>query len=161
MVEYGLKKINSKFYYILFIAIAVFLLRLPAFYQHILDIDETVFSEFAKVILSGGLPYVDVVDNKPPLTYYFFAIVYFLTGSYSLIAVHIVTAIWVFITALFVFFTAKKFSLEKASFVGAIVFVLLMHTYEPKYISTNGETLINLPLIVSCYIFFMGQIFEE
>jgi len=28
-----------------------------------------------------------------------------------------------------------------------------MHTYEPKYVSTNGETLINLFLVVSVYIF--------
>ncbi|OQA98557.1 MAG: hypothetical protein BWY23_01012 [Spirochaetes bacterium ADurb.Bin218] len=155
------KKIKFNWKYFLWIALAVFLLRLPTFYQHIIDIDETVFSEFAKVILSGGLPYVDVVDNKPPLTYFFFAVVYFLTGSYSLIAVHIVTAIWVFVTALFVFFTAKKFAPEKAAFAGTIAFILLMHTYEPKYISTNGETLINLPLIASCYLFlFYGTNFR-
>ncbi len=147
------KKIKINWKYFLWIALAVFLLRLPTFYQHIIDIDETVFSEFAKVILSGGLPYVDVVDNKPPLTYFFFAVVYFLTGSHSLLAVHVITGFWVLFTALVIFFIGKSLASTKASFAGTMVFILLMHTYEPKYVSTNGETLINLFLVVSVYIF--------
>jgi 4-amino-4-deoxy-L-arabinose transferase-like glycosyltransferase len=147
------KKIKFNWKYFLWIALAVFLLRLPTFYQHIIDIDETVFSEFAKVFLSGGLPYVDVVDNKPPLTYFFFAVVYFLTGSHSLLAVHVITGFWVLFTALVIFFIGKSLASTKASFAGTMVFILLMHTYEPKYVSTNGETLINLFLVVSVYIF--------
>lgn len=137
----------------LFISAGVFILRIPSLYQHIIDIDETVFSEFARVILDGGLPYVSVVDNKPPLTYYFFTFVYYFAGSGSLLVVHAVTTIWVSVTGFFVYLFSVKLSGEKAGIASAALFVLLMHTYEPKYISTNGETLINLFIVISAFIF--------
>jgi len=59
----------------------------------------------------------------------------------------------VLFTALVIFFIGKSLASTKASFAGTMVFILLMHTYEPKYVSTNGETLINLFLVVSVYIF--------
>lgn len=139
--------------HILWIAGLVFLLRIPALYQHIIDIDETAFSEFASIILSGGIPYVDAVDNKPPLTYYFFYIVYAITGLKSLIPVHIITTFWVIITGLGVYFFGYKLSDNKTGLISALLFILMMHTYEPKYISTNGETLINFFLVISAYIF--------
>ena len=148
------KKIINKYLRVfLFLAGVILLLRIPALYQHIVDMDESVFSEFGRVILDGGLPYVDVIDNKPPFMYYFFALVYFVSGNGSLITVHVVTSVWVALTGLFIYIFSQRLKGEAAGITAAAAFIFLMHTYEPKYISTNGETLINLFLVASAYIF--------
>lgn len=148
------KKTVRKYFRVFIIMLGcVLVLRIPAMYQHIVDMDESVFSEFGRVILNGGIPYVDVIDNKPPFMYYFFTIIYFLSGSGSLVIVHLVTAIWVALTGLSVYIFSLRIKGETAGIAAAAAFILLMHTYEPKYISTNGETLINLFLVVSSFIF--------
>ena len=48
---------------------AVIVLRAPAFAVAILDIDESDFALAGRMILGGAIPYADVVDIKPPLTY--------------------------------------------------------------------------------------------
>lgn len=144
--------------HILWIAGLIFVLRIPSLYQHIMDIDETAFSEFAKIILNGGVPYIDAVDNKPPFTYYFFYLVYSLSGISNLIIIHFVTLLWVIFTGFGVYLFASKFRGERAGFASAICFALMMHTYEPKYISSNGETLINLFLVLSAFIFIYVKV---
>ncbi|HRX49320.1 MAG TPA: glycosyltransferase family 39 protein [Spirochaetota bacterium] len=139
--------------YTLWIAGLIFVLRIPVLYQHIIDIDETAFSEFASIMLNGGLPYIDAVDNKPPMTYYFFYLVYALTGIKSLITVHFFTTIWVIITGICIYLFGNRLKDDKTGLVASLLFVFMMHTYEPKYISSNGETLINLFLVLSSYIF--------
>ncbi|HPJ34117.1 MAG TPA: hypothetical protein PK358_04730 [Spirochaetota bacterium] len=149
----GEEKVNKYIRYILWIAGLIFVLRIPTLYQHIVDIDETAFSEFARIIMNGGLPYVDAIDNKPPLTYYFFYLVYAFSGTGSLYVIHWVTTFWVTATGVGLFFFSSRGERYKNGFVAALVFAFAMHTYEPKYISTNGETLINLFLVFSAFIF--------
>lgn len=149
---------NRSTKHILLIAGLIFVLRIPVLYQHIIDIDETAFSEFASIILNGGLPYIDAVDNKPPLTYYLFYLVYSVTGLRSLIAVHIFTTIWVIITGICMYIFGTKLKDYKTGLISSLLFVLMMHTYEPKYISSNGETFINLFLILSSYIFLFMNV---
>jgi 4-amino-4-deoxy-L-arabinose transferase-like glycosyltransferase len=139
--------------YLIIISVVIALLRIAGLYQPVLDIDECAFTEFANKILEGYIPYVDIVDNKPPLTYYFFALVFLIFGKNNLIAVHVVTTLIVIGTALLVFRTATYLRDERSGIVAAIIFTALAHTYEPKYISTSGEILINLPLIISVYLY--------
>ena len=139
--------------YLLFIMLAIFILRIPGLYQPILDIDECAFAEFANKILEGYIPYIDVVDNKPPLTYYTIALIFLIFGKNNLPAVHLVTTLMVMATAFLVFVTGKELRGVKTGIISAIIFTALAHTYEPKYISTSGEALINLPLMLSSLIF--------
>lgn len=139
--------------YLLFIMLAIFILRIPGLYQPILDIDECAFAEFANKILEGYIPYIDVVDNKPPLTYYTVALIFLIFGKNNLPAVHLVTTLMVMATAFMVYVTGRELRDEKTGIISAIIFTALAHTYEPKYISTSGEALINLPLMLSSLIF--------
>ncbi|MCP4135099.1 MAG: hypothetical protein GY754_29280 [bacterium] len=139
--------------YLLLLLIGIAILRIPGLFQPILDMDESVFSEFANIILSGGIPYIDALDNKPPLIYYFFAAVYSLFGMGSLAAVHGVTTLVVMATALMVYFLGRETAGKRTGLFAALIFTALAHTYEPKYISTNAETLMNLPLVIASFIF--------
>ncbi len=143
--------------YLILIILAIFMLRIPGLYQPILDIDECAFAEFANKIIEGSVPYIDVVDNKPPLTYYTIALIFLIFGKNNLLAVHLVTTLIVMATALMIYITGKEIQDEKTGIISALIFTALAHTYEPKYISTSGEILINLPLILSSFIFIKYQ----
>jgi 4-amino-4-deoxy-L-arabinose transferase-like glycosyltransferase len=148
---------NRNKIYLILIMLAIFILRIPGLYQPILDIDECAFAEFANKIIEGSIPYIDVVDNKPPLTYYTIAIIFLIFGKNNLLAVHLVTTFIVMATALMVYITGKEIQNEKIGIISALIFTALAHTYEPKYISTSGEALINLPLILSSFMFIKYQ----
>ncbi|MGL4370833.1 MAG: ArnT family glycosyltransferase [Spirochaetota bacterium] len=147
---------DSRFFFPL-LFILIFLLRISGLYQGVLDIDETVFAEFANKLLGGALPYSGVFDNKPPAVYYFFAAVFSVAGLSNLSAVHAVTMLIVFLTAVLVYFAARRSGGNYAAAAAALFYVLMTHTYEPKYISTNGEILINLPLSLSVLCYCLAQ----
>ena len=107
--------------YILIILALIFILRIPGLYQPILDIDESVFSEFANIIIDGGLPYIDAIDNKPPLNYYFFSLVYFIFGKNNLISVHFITTLLVMLTSIFVYIISRDLFNKRAGIISAII----------------------------------------
>lgn len=135
------------------ILLVLVLFRLPTLYQPIFDIDEAVFGEFANKILNGKTPYVDAIDNKPALNYYFFAAVYYVFGKNDLLAIHWVTTLIVLATAVFVFLAGRDLRDRRTGLWAALSFAFLSHIHEPKYISTNGETLVNLPLVLAFFLY--------
>ncbi len=133
------------------------ILRVSGLYQPVLDIDESVFAEFANKLLTGSLPYTEVFDNKPPGTYYLFAAVFSIAGLSNLYAVHAVVTVIVFFTVLCLFYIVNSIYGRRAAVVTVLWYIFLTHTYEPKYISTSGEILINLPIVLSVLCYFKGR----
>lgn len=127
----------------------IFILRLPAFWTPILDIDESQFAGFAHVLLKGGLPYVNSLDTKPLGIYYFFAAIFWVFGKNDMIAVHIATALWVGLTALFCYRIAAKIYSPRAGIIAALFYAIFTTTYIPKFISTSIVVLLVLPLTMS------------
>lgn len=141
----------------LIVVITVFALRLPAFWTPILDVDEAQFAGFADVLLRGGIPYIDSLDTKPLCTYYFFAAVFWLFGTNNMIAVHVATAVWVAITALYCYRIAKKLYSPTAGFWAALFYAIFTTTYIPKFIGTSIAILMMLPLTVSIDLFLSWE----
>lgn len=144
------KKIIKKEYvmYGLFFLL-ILILRIPALYQTIIDIDEAAFAEFANKWLNGAIPYVGVYDNKPILTYYFYYLIFYFFGINNLFAVHVATIFLVFITAIIIYWFVEKIAGTHEARATGLFFIFLMHTYEPKYIATNTETLYTLPVLLA------------
>lgn len=127
-----------------------FVLRLPALFIPILDIDESQFAGFASVWLDGGLPYQASVDTKPPLIYVFFASVFKIFGKNNLIAVHAVTIVWIALTALAVGALAKQLSTSASiGRYAALFYTLSSAGFAPKFISTSITQLMNLPMVLA------------
>jgi len=135
--------------HILYIFLIVFILRLPAFWTPILDVDESQFAGFANVLLAGGRPYIDSLDTKPLGIYYFFAAIFWLFGKNNMIAVHLVTALWVGVTAIFCYRIADKLYSQRAGLIAALFYAVFTTTYIPKFISTSIVIVMMLPLTVS------------
>ena len=139
------------------ILLVVFILRAPAFWTHIMDVDEAQFAGYAKALLSGGLPYVASVDTKPIGIYYFYAAVFALFGHNNMIAVHVMTALWVGLTAYFCYRIAKKLYSEQAGFIAALFYAIFSTTYIPKFISTSIVVIMMLPLTISIDLFLSWE----
>ncbi len=145
----GEKIINKKYYIYILMFCIILVLRIPAMYHTIIDIDEAAFAEFANKWLSGAIPYVGVYDNKPIVTYLFYYIIFYFFGMNNLFAVHVATLFLVFISATIIYWFIKKIAGITEATVTSVFFIFLMHTYEPKYIATNTETLFTLPVLLA------------
>lgn len=135
----------------------IFILRLPAFWTPILDIDESQFAGFAHTLLKGGLPYVHTLDTKPLGIYYFFAAIFAIFGKNDMIAVHIITALWVGLTALFCYRIAAKIYSPRAGLIAALYYAIFTTAYVPKFISTSIIVLMMLPLTMSIDLFLSWE----
>src|SRR3954452_21540961 len=74
-------------------------LRTASFLFDILNLDEVLFGLIGRSILDGGLPYVDAIDIKPPLTYLAYTVTG-LFGGVSLLPVHLLGVAWLVATCL-------------------------------------------------------------
>lgn len=63
-------------------------LRLPDPEAPIRDVDEAVSALIAEAWLDGGVPYRDAIDQRGPVTYLVYAVVFALFGVHNMVAVH-------------------------------------------------------------------------
>ncbi|HCL57369.1 MAG TPA: hypothetical protein DHW82_10235 [Spirochaetia bacterium] len=146
-------KLENETKNLLYLLAFIFVLRIPTLYHGIIDIDESVFAEFGNKILSGKQAYIDAIDNKPFFNYSFFSLIFFFFGKNNMLAVHTVTLFMVLGTALLLFKTLRILKDGKSALWSVLAFAFLAHIHEPKYISTNGETLINFFFMIIFYLF--------
>ncbi|MFA4875166.1 MAG: glycosyltransferase family 39 protein [bacterium] len=133
----------------IFIAAIIFVLRLPAFWAPILDVDEAQFAGFADALLAGGAPYIASLDTKPLGIYWFYEAVFYLFGRNNMIAVHVVTALWVGATALFCYRIARRLYSARAGFWAALFYAVFTTAFVPKFIGTSITVVMMLPLAAS------------
>jgi Dolichyl-phosphate-mannose-protein mannosyltransferase len=127
----------------LFVA-ASFLARAPFLTVPCLDLDEAAQLVGSWELLRGGTPYVDVVDNRPPLLYAFYALAQALLGR-GLPAVRLLVAIAV--VPLTAFAASAFFRHDRRGVVAGLLYVVygagfLAHDMH----SASPEVLMLLPL---------------
>ncbi|MFH1830363.1 MAG: hypothetical protein ABH871_06270 [Pseudomonadota bacterium] len=78
-------KFNRTWIYAFIVLAVIFILRLPAFWTPILDVDESQFAGFADWLLAGGKPYISSLDTKPLGIYWFYAAIFGVFGRNNMI----------------------------------------------------------------------------
>jgi len=86
-----------------------------------LDGDEGVYAVMARLMLDGGTPYRDFIDNKPPLEYAWFSAGLALFGD-NIEAFRLVPAVVMSATALCVYLTGRLLFPPAGAFVALAVF---------------------------------------
>lgn len=120
------------------------IIRLPHFFEAVIEWDESTFILMGQSIVDGHLPYVELWDNKPPLCFVPFALVIALFGK-SIFAVRALGLVCVVISAWMVRNVALRFgdrSLGLVSGIACVVFV----SYAPSGMATLSEHLAIVPL---------------
>ncbi|HEX9575106.1 MAG TPA: glycosyltransferase family 39 protein [Myxococcales bacterium] len=126
--------------------LAAVALRSASFLFDILNIDEVHFGLLGRSILDGGLPYVDAIDIKPPLTYLAFT-AGGLFGGVSLLPVHLLGVPWLVATCLVLREAARRWTGSEDAGWGAAWIALLANLCEVP--SVSAELLMNLPVALA------------
>src|SRR2546425_1823628 len=82
------------------------LLRLPGFAFGVLNIDESDYLVYGAGILKGLLPYRDLVEIKPPLGYFTYAV----AGGLNIWPIRVLGVLWVLGTALLLRAAARRWT---------------------------------------------------
>lgn len=116
--------------------------RLPGFAFGVLNIDESDFVLIGRRIVEGALPYVDIVDHKPPLTYLTYAFGG-LFGPASMAPMRVLSIAWILGTLLLVERAAREWTGDELAGRAAAWLALLANFCELPIV--NSEVLMNLP----------------
>jgi len=135
-------------YGLLLVAITV-ALRLPALMQHHAIDDEVNYSVVARQLMDGGLLYVDVVERRPPATFWLYEGVFRLFGRENFFALHLVGTVWVLLTMLALYVAASRLCGRRAGFAAALFYGVFQPWWYWDNLAFNGEVLMNLPVAVA------------
>ncbi len=103
-------------------------IRLPFFFRDYIDRDESTFILMGQAWVDGFLPYTFLWDIKPPLTFLFFASSIYLFGK-SFLAIRLIGALLVALTAFFTYKITLKLSNRQAALFGGIGCVILQSMF--------------------------------
>nr|WP_262917832.1 glycosyltransferase family 39 protein [Muricauda sp. F6463D] len=113
--------------FFILVIVAIFI-RFPFFFRDYIDRDESTFIIMGQSWVNGHLPYTQLWDLKPPVTFLYFATIIKLFGK-SFIAIRLFGSIMVAITALFTYGIATKITTKKVAFWCAVFCVFLQSLF--------------------------------
>jgi hypothetical protein len=113
---------------LLWLFVISILIRFPFFFRDYIDRDESTFILVAQSWVDGHLPYTELWDLKPPMVYLFFAGILYFFGK-SFIAIRLVGAIGVAITAFFTYKIGKDLKSARLGLWSAVSCVYLLSLF--------------------------------
>lgn len=138
-----------------------FALRIPYFFHTMQDIDEGCHAAAAAVLMDGGLPYLNVVDSKPPGIYYIYLMTFILFGKYNMTAIHWVTFFWTLATAIILSLLAKRLEGKNAAVFALLFYLVFSAALYPKMIAANCEIFMALPYSLAVLLLWHGHVHEK
>jgi hypothetical protein len=130
------------------VLIVLFLLcvaiRLPFWFNSVINWDESTFILMGQEILDGHLPYVRLWELKPPLAFLPFAL--FITLHPSIVAVRVGGAVCVFISACLAYVLANRLGGKATGSIAGILVIVFVSVAEAGQ-ATLTETIAIVPLL--------------
>lgn len=124
-----LKYQNLDWKTVLFVLVVVSIfIRFPFFFRDYVDRDESTFILMGQSWVNGYLPYTQLWDLKPPITFLYFAIIIKLFGK-SFFAIRLFGSLMVALTALFTYGIATKITSKQIAFWVAIFCVFFQSLF--------------------------------
>lgn len=117
------KSFFEKYRIEIFLFLAALFIRLPFFFRDYIDQDESTFILMGQSIADGHLPYDFLWDLKPPLLFYFFALIEKMF-PHSFIAIRFTGVLIVFLSALLLIRITRRAGL-KNGFLIALGYIIL------------------------------------
>ena len=110
------------------VGVVAFIIRFPFFFRDYIDRDESTFILIGQSWVDGNLPYTELWDIKPPLTFLFFAAVISIFGK-SFIAIRLAGTFLVATTAFYTYKIGSAITTKKIAFLSAIACVALQSMF--------------------------------
>lgn len=105
------------------VVLAVAVLRLPSFVHQLYDPDEAAIAVQGMGLVRGGTLYTDVIDRKPPLASWLYAVSFRITDTHDLRPLHGVAAVELVAAALIIAWELRRRIGGSAAWWGALLFV--------------------------------------
>lgn len=112
----------------LLLSLITFFIRFPFFFRDYVDRDESTFILLGQSWADGFLPYTQLWDLKPPLTFAFFSTIISIFGK-SFVAIRFAGVILVAITAFYTYKIALTFVSKKASIIIGTCCIFLLSLF--------------------------------
>jgi len=112
------QNLKYKTVFLILFVVSLFI-RLPFFFRDYIDRDESTFILMGQSWVDGHLPYTELWDLKPPITYLFFAGIIYAFGK-SFLAIRLIGALIVAITAFYTYKISLTATTKKVSLWAAI-----------------------------------------
>jgi len=110
--------------------------------------DQGAFAYTGHVLLSGGIPYKDAWDVKPPGIFFAYALSEWLLGK-NMMAIRVLDLIWQALTALVVNSIARRvWSQPSAGLIAALAYLFGYFSLEHRD-TANADSMLALPLALS------------
>jgi len=139
---------SKEYWYLLYLSIFFFFLRLPSFFEPLWYGDEGIYQAVGTSMRAGRLLYVGTWDNKPPMLYIVYAI---LNGDQF--STKLASAL-VGIGCIIVFYFLAKALLQvkRNAFLLTLTFVVLFGLPLIEGNIANAENFMMLPILVAGYL---------
>lgn len=133
--------------------IGLLVLRAPSFLAELIDPDEAHFLVMGRMLTQGAIPYVDVVDKKPILTYLFYSPAgYF---GFSMVPMKVIGLLWALGTCLILYRAAELWTGRKdTGFVAAWLYVAVSSC---NNLAIHAELMMNLPAALALLYFIRAH----
>jgi 4-amino-4-deoxy-L-arabinose transferase-like glycosyltransferase len=132
-------------YTLLLVLIAV-VVRLPILLSDRAIDDEVNYSVVARQMIDGGVLYRDVVERRPPATFWVYAAVFRTFGAANWFALHAVATAWVLLTMLALYAIGTRLANARAGYLAALLYGVFQPWWYWGNLAFNGEVLMNLPV---------------
>ncbi len=103
-------------------------IRFPFFFRDYIDRDESTFILMGQSWVNGHLPYTELWDLKPPITFLFFAGIIYMFGK-SFLAIRFFGALLVAISAFFTYKIGAEFGKQRMGYWAALGAVILQSLF--------------------------------
>lgn len=143
---------HRAFWYLSLISIVI---RFPFFFRDYVDRDESTFILMGQAWVDGFLPYTVLWDVKPPLTFFFYAAVIFIFGK-SFIAIRLMGALLVSLSAYFTYAITLKLSTKRAAIFSGIGCVFLQSMFGSIQ-GVMSEHILMLFFMAALYFLISGK----
>lgn len=138
---------------LLILVVLAIIIRFPFFFRDYIDRDESTFIIMGQSWANGHLPYTQLWDLKPPMTFLFFAIIIKIFGK-SFIAIRLFGSLIVALTALFTYGIAAKITSKKIAFWVAIFCVFFQSLFGSLQ-GVMSEHICTFFFVAGLYILFL------
>ncbi len=140
----------------MFLFSLIFIMRLPTLFNDYYDVDELAAICQARDYLAGDIPGVDFSESKKPLYHLIFKGAYSLSMSHGWVIVHVVTIFFIFVTSLFLYLIGRRVDCENTGLVSAMLYGVLISSFNRQFMATNGEVIYNLFLAAGLLLFIIS-----
>ena len=127
-----------------YVGVRVNLLEIP------LDRDEGGFGILGKVVLDGGVPYIDAIEQKPPLVFFIMAVALAIVPP-TAAGIHLFLHVYNLATLIAVYAVGRQLGGKSAGLWGALSFALLSALPQVQGFTASTELFLLLPLVLGLW----------